>query len=64
VAGLHAAEVPRRVLSEDDVRAIVAREVTDRRAAAETYRAAGRPDRAQTVLAEADLLTAHLDVPG
>jgi uncharacterized protein YqeY len=57
VDGLGAAEVERRPV---DVGAVVAAEVEQRRAAAREYTALGRPDRAERLRAEADVLAAHL----
>lgn len=55
-AGLGAAERARRPLSEPEVAAIVAAEITDRLAAATDYDRRGRPDRAQRLRAEAAAL--------
>ena len=63
VAGVGAAEAARRSLSEAEVEAIVRAEVADRRAAADGYERAGRPDQAGRLRAEADVLDAHLAVP-
>jgi uncharacterized protein YqeY len=60
VAGLGAAEVARRTLTSSEVRALVATEVEQRRAAAREYADLGRPDRAERLQAEADVLAAHL----
>jgi uncharacterized protein len=57
VDGLGAAEVERRPV---DVGAVVAAEVQQRREAAREYAALGRPDRADRLHAEADVLAAHL----
>jgi uncharacterized protein len=57
VEGLGAGEVERRPV---DVRAVVAAEVDQRRAAAREYADLGRPDRAERLRAEADVLAAHL----
>jgi len=57
------AEVSGRVareLSEDEVRAVVAREAKKRREAAEAFRAGGAPDRADRELAEGAVLDAYL----
>jgi uncharacterized protein len=43
-----------------DVGAVVAAEVEQRREAAREYAALGRPDRADRLHAEADVLAAHL----
>jgi uncharacterized protein len=58
--GVGAAEVPRRVLTEEQVERIVRTEVADREAAAGGYERAGHPDRAARLRAEAAALTAHL----
>ena len=49
-----------RELSEDEVRAVVAREAKKRREAAEAFRAGGAPDRADRELAEGAVLDAYL----
>ena len=56
-AGLGASEVERRPV---DVRAVVTAEVEQRRAAAHEYADLGRPDRAERLQAEADVLAVHL----
>jgi uncharacterized protein YqeY len=64
VAGLGAGEVPRLVLGEEDVAAIVRAEVAARRAPAAEYEAAGHADRADRLRAEAAAVEAVLDEPG
>jgi uncharacterized protein YqeY len=59
-AGLGAAEVPRRELTEDEAAAIVRAEIADRTAAAEHY---GRSPAAERLRAEAALLGRFLDQP-
>ena len=63
MAGLAAGEVPRRVLTEPELAALVRAEVTDRKAAASAYDRAGRPDRADRLRAEAAVLRGHLPDP-
>jgi uncharacterized protein YqeY len=58
--GVGAAEVARRVLSETDIAALVQGEIDDRRAAADTYAAAGHGDRAADLVAEADALAPYV----
>lgn len=58
--GVGAAEVPRRVLTEADVEAIVRAEVAERQAAAHGFAQANRLERAQRLRNEADVLAAHL----
>jgi uncharacterized protein YqeY len=58
VAGLGAAEVPRRELTEDEAAAIVRAEIADRTAAAEHY---GRSPAAERLRAEAALLGRFLN---
>ena len=58
VAGLGAAEVPRRELTDAEAVAIVRAEIADRTAAAEQY---GRSPAAERLRAEAALLTRFLD---
>jgi uncharacterized protein len=60
VAGVGAAEAERRGLSEAEIEGIVRAEVAERRAAADAYERAGRPDRAGRLRAEADVLGGHL----
>lgn len=62
-AGIGVAEVPRRMLTEVQVTAIVRAEVTDRESAAGDYDRAGRPERAERLRAEAGVLSAHLAEP-
>lgn len=50
------AEVARRDLSDDDLSVIVTGEISDRRAAAETYEESGRAEPAERLRQEADLL--------
>jgi uncharacterized protein YqeY len=59
--GAGAADAPRRVLTEDDVRRVVATEVEDRVGAAAELGALGRVDEAARLTAEADVLRAVLD---
>lgn len=49
-----------RELSDDEVRKVLAREVKKRREAAEAFTAGGRPDRADSELAEAAILESYL----
>lgn len=55
-----AAEVARRVLGEDEVAAILAEEISARRAAADQMAALGRPDREAELNAEADIVARYL----
>jgi hypothetical protein len=59
-SGIGSADVPRRVLSETETRAIVRAEITDRHAAAQQYDALGRGDEATRLRSEAHLLAAVL----
>ncbi|HEX6473004.1 MAG TPA: hypothetical protein VF069_28195 [Streptosporangiaceae bacterium] len=59
--GAGAAEAQRRVLAEADVERIVRAETAAREASARDYEAAGRPERAEHLRAEARVLLAHLD---
>jgi uncharacterized protein len=61
LVGLGAGEVERRVLTDAQMEAIVRAEVTELRAAAEGYRRAGQADQAERLLAQAEVLDAHLD---
>jgi uncharacterized protein YqeY len=58
--GAGAAEVPRRVLTEEQVERLVRAEIAEREAAALDYERAGRTDRAQQLRGEAEVLSAHL----
>lgn len=60
VAGLGAAEVPRRELTEAEQVAIVRTEVAEREAAAADCDRAAQPDHAARLRAEAAALTPHL----
>jgi uncharacterized protein len=56
VAGLGAAEVPRRVLTDSAIRELLRLEVDERLTAAERISAGGHPDRAVALRAEAAVL--------
>jgi uncharacterized protein len=60
VAGLGAGEVPRRVLTPQAVAEIVAREIRERQEAAAAYSALGRPDEAETLRLEVEVLASLL----
>jgi len=62
VAGLGAAEVSRREVTEDEAAAIAATEAADRRAAARDYQAAGHADHADRLRREAQAIEAALDI--
>lgn len=62
--GVGAADVARRVLTEDDIAGILRDAVTEREQAADGYDRAGRPDRAQRLRAEATVLFTYLSAPG
>jgi uncharacterized protein YqeY len=62
VAGLGAAEVSRREVTEDEAAAIAAAEAADRRAAARDYQAAGHGDRADRLRREAQAIESALDI--
>ena len=61
VTGLGAAEVTRRNLSEDQIRAIVMAEVSDRRSAATHYEELSQREDAARLRAEITILRALLD---
>jgi uncharacterized protein YqeY len=63
VAGLGAAEMPRRQLTDTDAGAIVRAEVTDRLAAAAGYERTGHDGQASRLRAEASILDSFLDGP-
>jgi uncharacterized protein YqeY len=55
-----ATEVPRRVLSADEIRSVVERERDELRTSAHRLRRVGAHDRARELLGQADVLDAHL----
>lgn len=57
---LGAAEVPRAALAEEQARALVTREIEERRAAARDYDGHGRPQEAERLRAQAELLAGML----
>jgi hypothetical protein len=61
-AGLGAAEVSRREVTEDEAATIAAAEAADRRAAARDYQAAGHADRAGHLRREAQAIESALDI--
>lgn len=60
VAGLGAGEVPRKMLSTEEVTMIVEREIRERMDAAITYSALGRHDEASTLRIQLDVLVSLL----
>jgi uncharacterized protein len=60
VAGLGAGEVPRRVLSAEEVTAILDREIRERREAAATYAALGQQEEARRLSAQVQVLAGLL----
>jgi uncharacterized protein len=63
IAGPGGGEASRRAVTEDEATAIAAAEVTERRAAAREYEAAGHHDRAERLLREARAIEAAVDEP-
>jgi len=61
VQGVGAAEVERRILTREEMAAIVRDEVTEREVAADVMERIGRHDQAERLHAQAKLLTAYLD---
>jgi uncharacterized protein YqeY len=59
-AGVGATEVPRRRLSDGEARAIVEGQVRERQVAADEYDRLGRPESAERLRREADVLANHL----
>lgn len=59
--GAGSAEAPRRDLGADEIRAIVAHEVQERRDAADEYERHGRTEQAEQLRTEAAVLAAQLD---
>jgi hypothetical protein len=64
VVGVGATEVDRRVLTPEEMAAIVRDDVEAREIAAEVLERVGRPDQAERLRAQAKLLTTYLDPPG
>ncbi len=62
--GDSAVEVPRRALSQDDIRQLVEAEIRARNDAAEDYRRLGRDDKAQELTDEVEILTYYLGSHG
>jgi uncharacterized protein len=62
-AGLGGGEASRRAVAEDEATAIAAAEVTERRAAAAEYEAAGQHERAERLLREARAIESALSEP-
>ncbi|WP_037601564.1 GatB/YqeY domain-containing protein [Streptacidiphilus rugosus] len=58
--GVGAAEAPRRLLTEQDVRGIVRDEIAEREAAAGQYERVARPEQAERLRAEIAVLAAFL----
>jgi uncharacterized protein YqeY len=61
--GAGASEVPRRILTEEQVTHIVRAEIAERQAAARHYEELGQPDRAEQLRTEAGVLLAHVGGP-
>ena len=59
-AGVGATDVPRRRLSDRAARAIVEGQVRERQVAADEYDRLGRPESAERLRREADVLANHL----
>ena len=64
VLGVGAAEVDRRVLTPEEMAALVRDDVEEREIAAEVLVRVGRPDQAERLRAQAKLLTTYLTPPG
>ena len=64
VLGVGAAEVARRVLTPEEMAAIVRDDVEEREAAADVLERVGRPDQAERLRTQAKLLTTYLDPAG
>ncbi|HEY6710029.1 MAG TPA: hypothetical protein VJB61_20855 [Actinomycetota bacterium] len=64
VLGVGAAEVDRRVLTPEEMAALIRDDVEEREIAAEVLVRVGRPDQAERLRAQAKLLTAYLTPPG
>lgn len=59
-AGAGSADVPRRVLTDAEIAAIVADQIEERRESARQYAELGRPEAAERLIAEADVLARYL----
>ena len=64
VLGVGAADVDRRVLTPEEMAALVRDDVEEREIAAEVLVRVGRPDQAERLRAQAKLLTTYLTPPG
>jgi uncharacterized protein YqeY len=64
VLGIGAADVDRRVLTPEEMAAIVGDDVEEREIAAEVLVRVGRPDQAERLRAQNKLLTTYLTPPG
>jgi|SRR5829696_5672067 len=64
VLGVGAADVDRRVLTPEEMAALVRDDVEEREIAAEVLVRVGRPDQAERLRAQAKLLTGYLTPPG
>ena len=64
VLGVGAAEVDRRVLTPEEMAAVVRDDVEERELAADVLERVGRPDQAERLRAQDKLLTTYLDPPG
>ena len=64
VLGVGAADVDRRVLTPEEMAAIVRDDVEEREIAAEVLVRVGRPDQAERLRAQNKLLTSYLTPPG
>jgi uncharacterized protein len=53
-------EVPRRLLTDDDVRSLLKTEIETRRDAASVYEANGRSDQAEKLSGESDIIARYL----
>jgi uncharacterized protein YqeY len=60
VAGLRATEVPRRELSDDEIRGLVQSEIDERLSAVDAFTAGGHVERAAALRAEVAVLTGLL----
>ena len=63
VLGVGAAEVDRRVLTSEEVAAVVRDDAEEREIAADVLERVGRPDQAERLRAQAKLLTSYLGSP-
>lgn len=58
--GDNTVEVPRKAMSQDDLRLLLKREIAARRTAEDEYRSVGHPDRAGRMSREAEIIARYV----